>query len=119
MRELSPRQRAFVVAYARHGVAERAAIEAGYSNRTARGSAARLLANAGIRAELSRISSIATTEAVADLRERREFWTRTMRDGDAPMRERLKASELLGKSEGDFLDRVEQGGEMVVRVVRE
>lgn len=35
------------------------------------------------------------------------------------MRERLKASELLGKSEGDFLDRVEQGGEMVVRVVRE
>jgi hypothetical protein len=33
-----------------------------------------------------------------------------MRDENAVMRDRLKASELLGKSEGDFLDRAEATG---------
>ena len=55
---LTPRQAAFVAAYATHGIAERAAVEAGYSERTARGSAARLLANAGIKDELARIAEI-------------------------------------------------------------
>lgn len=67
MKELSPRQLAFAAAYAKHGVAERAAIEAGYGKKTARGSAQRLLANAGIRAEVERLQGKATAKAEVDV----------------------------------------------------
>lgn len=69
MKALTPRQLAFAHAYAKHGVAERAAIEAGYSERTARGSAAtRLLANAGIAEEIERLKSQATEKALVDVK---------------------------------------------------
>ena len=38
---------------------------------------------------------------------RQEFWTATIADTEHPIQARLKASELLGRSEGDFLERVE------------
>lgn len=116
---LSPKQLAFARAYATHGVAERAAVDAGYSPKTARGSSARLLANAGIKAEMARLVEKAETHAVADAIERKEFWTRVMRDTEGEMKDRLKASELLGKTGGDFIDRVDSTGTMTVRVVRE
>ncbi len=36
--------------------------------------------------------------------DRQAFWTRTIVDSSVEMRDRLKASELLGKSEMDFMD---------------
>lgn len=46
-------------------------------------------------------------ELIAKREERQEFWTNIMRDENMPIKDRLRASELLGKSEGDFFDRVE------------
>lgn len=34
------------------------------------------------------------------------FWTAIMADPTMPLKERLKASELLGRSEGDFVDKL-------------
>lgn len=67
MKDLTPRQAAFAAAYAKHGVAERAAVEAGYSKRTARAQAARLLANVGIKAEVARLQAKATAVAEVDV----------------------------------------------------
>lgn len=50
MNDLSPRQRKFCSEYVQSGVAEKAAIAAGYSRKTARAQAARLLTNVGVRA---------------------------------------------------------------------
>jgi phage terminase small subunit len=109
--ELTPRQRAFADAYAKHGVAERAAVEAGYSKRTARGSATRLLANAGIRQYLDSLAAATQNTTIATLAELRETWTAVVRgevDGKHPTwMVRLRASELLAKSLGGFLDRQE------------
>jgi len=41
---------------------------------------------------------------IADRQERQEFWSKMMRDTDEDAKDRLKASELLGKSEADFTD---------------
>lgn len=110
MKPLTPRQAAFAQAYARHGVAERAALEAGYSERTARGGAHRLLANVGIAAEVARLAQASRTATIADLIERKTWWTTLMRDGDADMKDRLRASELLGRADGDFIERRELTG---------
>lgn len=104
MNHLFPRQAKFAARYAAHGVAERAAVEAGYSRRTARGSAARLLAYAGVRAEVARLAAATRNAAIADIVERKTFLTRVMRDAAESMPVRLRAAELLGRMEGDFLD---------------
>lgn len=44
---------------------------------------------------------------IATRLERQEFWTSVLRSEDESMKDRLKAAELLGKSEGDFLERIE------------
>lgn len=44
-------------------------------------------------------------ELIADRQARQRFWTEIMRDATKPMQDRLRASELLGKSEGDFIYR--------------
>lgn len=41
---------------------------------------------------------------IADRQERQEFWTTMMRSVTKDAKDRLKASELLGKSEADFTD---------------
>ena len=51
-------------------------------------------------------------KAIATREQRQIFWTKVMRgkvEGVAT-RDRLRASELLGKAEGDFLDRTEVSG---------
>ncbi len=41
---------------------------------------------------------------IADRQERQAFWTKMMRDTGEDAKDRLKASDLLGKSEADFTE---------------
>lgn len=113
---LSERQRRFAEAYARNGGnTERAALEAGYSRTYARAQAHRLLANIGIAEYLQELTAQAREQGVASALERQQFWATVMRDPQADMQHRLKASELLGRAQGDFLERVT--GELRVRIL--
>ena len=57
--------------------------------------------------------------AIATREERQRFWTEVMNNPQADMKDRLRASEILGKASGDFVERHEHtganGGPMVVR----
>ena len=75
---------------------------------------------------------VTTDKAVADRVERQALWTAIMRNTDPyhkeqtdsngiplpeeniPLTTRLKASELLGKSEADFVDRVDVTGNLTI-----
>ena len=48
---------------------------------------------------------------IATREERQAFWTATMSNNTIKMQDRLKASELLGKSQADFTEKVEHTGE--------
>ena len=58
---------------------------------------------------LEAIHTHAVKPAIATREERQQWWTSLMRGQvpEATITERIKASELLGKSQGDFLERVE------------
>jgi hypothetical protein len=43
---------------------------------------------------------------IATRQQRQSFWTQVMNDKTLNLPDRLKASELLGKSEGDFIEKV-------------
>lgn len=102
---LSERERRFVENYMSTANATRAARAAGYSPKTARGQGSRLLTKVNIRRA---IDERTRRDPVVATRERRQrFWTSIMDDPTASMRDRLRASELLARASGDFLDRLD------------
>ena len=105
---LTPKQKRFVEAY--DGNATQAAIAAGYSERTAPYIGAENLKKPQIIAEIKTRDVIRTTPLIASRAERQQFWSSVMRDKEQMMRDRLKAAELLGKSEADFIERQEITG---------
>jgi hypothetical protein len=56
---------------------------------------------------------------VAGREERQAFWTATLRDPARPMDERLRASELLARSEADFVTRVQATGLTLEQLINE
>ena len=123
---LRGKQQAFVDCY--NGNATEAAIAAGYSAKTARVKGCQLLTKINIqyanksREDKPRALRIATRE------ERQAFWTNVMNgnvkdiafekgtkiDIDVKMTDRLKAAELLGRSEADFTDNTNISGRPTV-----
>jgi phage terminase small subunit len=104
-RKLTARQRKFAEVYAGNGT--EAARAAGYrgSNKALGVTASKLLAQPIISALIKERETKEVRPLVASRVDRQEFWTRTMNDEGADMFARLKASELLGKSEADFTDK--------------
>lgn len=57
-----------------------------------------------------------TQKAIATREHRQKFWADMMQDQSEAAGNRLKASELLGRSNADFLDRVHQTGSQTVTI---
>lgn len=103
---LTKKQRAFVEAYA--GNATEAARVAGYAGDDAVLAVAgyRLLRIAEIRAAIDAREIPEGVRRIATRAERQSFWTEMMLDENQEAAVRLRAAELLGKSEADFVDKV-------------
>jgi hypothetical protein len=87
------------------GNGTRAAEIAGYSARSARVTASRLLAKGSIREAIEeRVTADPTT---ADREERRRFLTTMMRNPLQRPRVRLRACDLLARASGDYVHRVQ------------
>lgn len=104
---MNQRKRAFCEAYLISGNATDAAREAGYSPRSARSIGQRLLTFDDVREYLERRNQEISAANTAQMEEVRQFWTATMRDENMKPADRLKASDLLAKTCGAFLERVE------------
>lgn len=102
---LTSKQQRFIDAYT--GNATQAAIQAGYSKDTAYSSGQRLLKNSDVAAAIRAREAERQADIVATREERLKFYTQVMRNIEEDTKHRLKAAELLGKAEGDFLERVE------------
>lgn len=135
---LTDKRRAFVTEYPKDFNATQAAIRAGFSKKTAYAQGQRLLKNVEVIQALAELAQEAHTDAVMGLREVQEWWSRIVQghpvttdvpgphaDADAIIRslpdikDRLKASELLVKSQGGFVDRQETSGDLTIRVRRD
>ena len=106
--ELTAKQRRFVEAY--DGNARKAAIAAGYSEKTAEVIGHENLRKPKILAEIKAREVVRSTPLIASRAERQQFWSSVLRDKVQQLRDRLMAAELLGKSEADFVERQEITG---------
>jgi phage terminase small subunit len=124
--KLNERHKAFIAAYMENGGnSTQAAITAGYSEKSAYAQGCALLKHAQVNAELKRLMDERYSAQVASAAEIRAFWTSVMRgeitetvvdrngeiaEKPPAMRDRVKSAELLGKSGGMFLEKVELTG---------
>ncbi|GGN32320.1 terminase small subunit [Deinococcus daejeonensis] len=114
---LNPKHRQFAEAYAQCGDAQAAARAAGYADGSAKFTGSRLMKRADIGTYLRALAAEASTDRIATVRELQEFWTGIMRSASEEPKDRLKASELLGKSFGAFIERKEHTGGLTIQVV--
>lgn len=115
--KLTPRQRKFVAAF--DGNATDAARKAGYNGdgNTLGQTAHQLLKNPKVAAELGKRETKVVQGLIADRAERQAFWSAAMREAAHDIGARLKASEVLGKSEGDFVERHEHNVVTTITVI--
>lgn len=108
--KLTFKQLKFIEAYDGNGT--KAARIAGYpgSDAVLSVTASRLLRNVKIVDALKNRANKKLAPIIATREERQAFWTQSMKLKKYQLRDRLKASELLGRSEADFIDRRELSG---------
>ena len=102
--KLTPKQRLFVQYYC--GNATDAARKAGYKGNegTIRSVAAENLAKPNIQAAIQARQEIESRPTIMSRQELQDFWSEVTKSAESDMKDRLKASELLGKSEAMFTD---------------
>ena len=82
--------------------------KAGYKNPSRRGW--ELIRRPKIQQAIQERENIERRPHIADRQRRQEFWTEVMEDENQQMKDRLKASENLARSEADFIERREHTG---------
>ena len=105
--KLTPKQQAFCDYYLQSGNATESAIKAGYNKKTARSTASENLTKPNIVSYIQKRQEEIKSSRIADIREIQEFWSSMLRDDREEPKDRLKASELLGKCMGAFLEKQE------------
>lgn len=109
-KKLTIKQQRFIDAY--DGNATAAAIAAGYSAKTAYSIGQENMKKPEIIEAIRQREANRRAQSIMTREERQVFWSETIRDGGQQTRDRLRASELLGRSEGDFIDRQEVKAEI-------
>ena len=113
MADLTPKQHAFCEFYISNGNASEAARLAGYSKKTSQQIGAENLLKPVVQEYIKSLTQTIASVRIATAIERQEFWTAIMR-GQMPDVDsiQLKASEILGKAQGDFIQKVEVTSEL-------
>lgn len=117
--KLNARQKAFCEYYVASGNATESAVKAGYSEKYAGQNSDKLLKNTNIQIYIEELNKKVKDKRIADITEVKEFWTDVLRNNDAKMQDRLKASEYIAKTNGAFLEKLEVKGMVLVMIVGE
>lgn len=114
--KLNARDKKFADEYIRTGKIIESAIKAGFAESTSRNRAAEWLspnsksAKTSVLEYINEINKKIEKEKIADAKEIQEFWTKTFRDEEVEMKDRIKTSELLAKVQGAFVKNINLTG---------
>ena len=114
MDKLTAKQRAWIDYYKQGKTATEAARLAGYKPDNAKVIGAQNLTK--LNQYISDRDELLDRARVADMAEINAFWSDTMRDDTADIKDRLKASELRARSIGAFVERREIVGAQTITV---
>ena len=107
--KLTEKQKRFAEEYIKLGNATQAYIDAGYSvtkREVAEANARKLLGNNSVIEYIKELNDALKSAQIADMGEVKSFWTETMRNKQAELKDRLKASEYIAKTNAAFIDNI-------------
>ena len=103
--KLTRREQTILNYKANGGNMKKAMIDAGYSENYADKNSRYLLGIVG--QEIKAAQDTIKNEKIKSVAQIQEWWTNIMDDEDVDIRDKIKVSELLAKSQGGFIDKVE------------
>lgn len=105
--KLTLKQKRFADEYIISGNAYKSAIKAGYSENYSKGNVVKLLENESVKNYLETQLKLLESKKIATMQEVHEFWAAVLREQENDLKDRLKASEYIAKTNGAFLEKVE------------
>ena len=114
---MTARQKKFAEYYAQCGNAEQAAVNAGYSEKYARGNAHKLVANSCISIYIRELSEKASRERILTALQRQEILSDIAANVGMEPTDRIKAIDTLNKMSGEYTQKLDLSGEMGVKIV--
>ena len=113
--KLTEKQKRFADYYIASGNAEESAKKAGYS---ARGNTTKLLQNTTICKYIKERNDKLASKRIAGMQEVKEIWTNILRGEleGVEIKDILKASEYIAKTNAAFVDKVEHSGAIEINV---
>lgn len=112
VKELNIRQKSFCEFYVASGNATEAAIKAGYSEKTARSIAQRMLTFVDINKYIENLRAKAKSKRIMNAIERRKWLTNVLNDNEVKMNDKLKALDILNKMDGEYTEKIQLSGEI-------
>lgn len=119
MSKLTIKQKKFADEYIISGNIYQSMLSAGYSENYAKSDGCKILENPSVKNYIEERTKEAELPKIASMQEIHEFWANMVRDENARPNDRLKASELIAKTQGAFLDKVEVTGTIEQRPYEE
>lgn len=114
--KLTAKQQRFAEEYVKLGNATQSYINAGYSATSrdvAEANARKLLGNNSAIADyIKELNDKLVGSQIADMEEVKQFWTNTLRSKENDLKDRLKASEFIAKTNAAFIEKQVVTGEM-------
>ena len=101
---MTPKQQKFCEFYAANGNGTQSAKLAGYSEKTARQISEENLKKPAITDYLAKLTKTDTNNRIMDAMERQTFLSDVVRS-DEKIGDRIRACELLGRMQGDFIEK--------------
>lgn len=113
-RKLTPKQKAFCDYFIETGNATEEARRAGYKGKNLNRIASENLSKLDIKQYIDERNKMLESKRIASITEVKEYWTKVMRGEekdqfglDASLQDRTKAAELLGKTYGMFINKID------------
>ena len=111
--ELTQKQKMFADEFVLTGNATQSYIKVyNCSVKNAESSSSDLLRNPKVTKYIAEMNQEIKNDKIADMQEIKEFWTNTVRNDEVEMKDRIKASELIGKTNGAFIEKLEHSGKI-------
>lgn len=104
---MTERQKKFAEYYAQCGNAEQSAINAGYSEKYARGNAHKLVAISCIAEYIRQLTEDAQTARIMTARERQALLSDIAKDGKNDLADRIRAVDTLNKMTGEYVAKIQ------------
>jgi phage terminase small subunit len=116
---LSEQHKKFADLFIATGNAKQSYMDAGYKAKgnVAEANASRLLRNAKVQEYIAERNQALENDRIANMEEVKSFWTHTMRDQQAELKDRLKASEYIAKTNAAFIEKREIDANIGVTIV--